>query len=106
MLDLPPEQLAEIRRILSEHLPECEARAFGSRVRGTAREYSDLDLAIVCDNKIPERLMEELRDVFADSGLPIRVDLLDWNSISESFRRVIEGRYEVVREAAGFKARI
>ena len=45
--DLEPGHLETVRRILREHLPEAEVRAFGSRVAGGARQYSDLDLAVV-----------------------------------------------------------
>jgi len=46
MIDLAPEQLAEVRKILSETVPEYRAVAYGSRVRGTNRRFSDLDLAV------------------------------------------------------------
>ena len=47
MIDLPPQHLETIRAILRRYLPECEVRAFGSRVTGPAKSYSDLDLAVV-----------------------------------------------------------
>lgn len=47
MIDLTPKSLETIQRILAEHVPQCEVRAFGSRVKWTATDYSDLDLAIV-----------------------------------------------------------
>ena len=98
MFDLTDEHLSEVRRILSEHMPDCEARVFGSRVRGRARKYSDLDIALVGDAKIDERRIESLKDAFADSDLPFRVDVLDWHAISDSFRKVIEKGYEVVQK--------
>ena len=33
--------------ILHKNVPEYEVWAFGSRVKGTAKRYSDLDLAII-----------------------------------------------------------
>ena len=44
-IDLNPNHLATVQRILAEHVPECEVRAFGSRAAWTAKDYSDLDLA-------------------------------------------------------------
>lgn len=41
MIDLPPHHLTTVQRILAEHLPDCEVRAFGSRVTGKARKHSD-----------------------------------------------------------------
>lgn len=103
MIDLPPEYLLEVRRILAEVVPECEVRAFGSRVSGRAQTYSDLDLAIVGRGSIDAARLEALKDAFSDSGLPFIVDVLDWNAISESFRKVISGRYEVLQEAGQSK---
>ena len=47
MIDLNPHHLGTVKRILAEHVPDCEVRAFGSRATWTAWEYSDLDLAVV-----------------------------------------------------------
>lgn len=48
MIDVSPDHLAEVQAILREHVPECEVRAFGSRVQETAKPYSDLDLVKDC----------------------------------------------------------
>jgi len=44
MIDLTPLQCQTIQDILQRLVPDCEVRAFGSRVRGAAKPYSDLDL--------------------------------------------------------------
>ena len=98
MIDLDEKHLAEVLAILSEHVPECEVRAFGSRVGGNAQRYSDLDLALVGQEKLDWRRLEGLKDAFAESDLPIMVDVLDWHAISPEFRGVIERRYAVVRK--------
>ena len=46
-LDLPHRYRDQLEALLREHVPECEVRAFGSRAAWTAKDYSDLDLAIV-----------------------------------------------------------
>ncbi len=96
MIDLSPQHLATVERILAEHVPQCEVRAFGSRVRWTAKDYSDLDLAVVCEGELDRRLLERLQEAFVESDLPMRVDVLDWWRIEESFREVIGERYEVL----------
>jgi len=98
MIDLKPTHLATVKRILAEHVPGCEVRAFGSRVTWTAKEYSDLDLAVVGDGPLDWGTMGNLKEAFEESELPMRVDLLDWNSVAESFRRVIEKKFEVIQE--------
>lgn len=97
MIDLAPEYLESIRAILAGHLPNCEVRAFGSRVRGTATRYSDLDLVLVGEERIAKDCLNRLEEAFAESDLPIRVDILDWWAITESFRAVINRHYEVVQ---------
>ncbi len=94
MIDLPPLYLEIIKRILKEYVPGCDVRVFGSRVNGTAKKHSDLDLAVVDKEKIPTRKMNALREAFEDSDLPIRVDVLDWHAISADFRAIIEKRFE------------
>lgn len=96
MIDLKTQYLEEVRQILAEHVPGCEVRAFGSRAKWTAREFSDLDLAVVGDELLDWRLLGKLQNAFEESDLPITVDVLDWHATSESFRRVIDSDYTVV----------
>ncbi|OHB32438.1 MAG: hypothetical protein A2X84_07915 [Desulfuromonadaceae bacterium GWC2_58_13] len=100
MLDLRPEWLVTVRRLLAEHVPDAEVLAFGSRVNGTSHDGSDLDL-VIRDPETPDRAnahLPRLREAFADSRLPILVDLLDWAQIPEAFREEIrKGRVELVQ---------
>lgn len=97
MIDLGPDHLKTVRRILAEHVPDCEVRAFGSRVTWTAKEYSDLDLAVIGERRLDMDTLRPLREAFEESDLPFRVDVLDWRAISESFQKVIEPKYEVIQ---------
>ena len=99
MIDLNPKHLKTIQYILAEYIPEYEVRAFGSRVKWTAKDYSDLDLAIVGSKSLSLRQKRQLAEAFEESNLPIRVDVVDWQSISESFKKVIAERYEVIQKA-------
>lgn len=93
-------ELHIVSGILQRYVPYCEVRVFGSRRDGTARTYSDLDLAIVGEGKMDEALIDTMKDAFQESDLPYRVDLLDWNTISPEFRNVIESRgFEIVSSA-------
>ena len=100
MIDLRSDHLEVVKRILAEHVPECEVRTFGSRVTGTAKDYSDLDLTIVGKERIDRRRMGRLREAFAESDLPFRVEVQDWHTISKSFQEIIEKQYEVVQKPA------
>ena len=96
MIDVEPHHLAEIRRILREHVPGCEVRAFGSRVTGNAKPWSDLDLAIAGPAPMGWEKAALLIEAFQESTLPFRVDVLDWHEASPNFQAVIARRYAII----------
>ncbi len=96
MIDLSPEHLAEVKLILRTNVPGCQIRVFGSRITANAAKYSDLDLVICSDRIIEKSLIWKLEEAFSDSDLPFRVDVLDWQDISEQFRRKINEDYEIM----------
>lgn len=89
MIGLTPGELAEVRQILERHLPGVVVKAFGSRVEGTARRFSDLDLALITDQPLDFVTLGDLRDAFSLSNLPFFVDLVDWATIDPTFRAII-----------------
>ena len=99
-VDLRPDHLATVREILRRHVPDRGVWAFGSRIRGTAHIASDLDLCIRGDDPLGFERLGRLRDAFSASALPFRVDVVDWASTAESFRKVIEKERVVVQKMA------
>lgn len=97
MIDIRRDHLEIVLAILSEHVPRHEVWAFGSRVGRKAKKHSDLDLVIKTGSPLPVNLLARLRDAFSEADLPFKVDLLDWSLVSEDFRRIIEGNFEVVQ---------
>ena len=95
-IDLSPEHLELVQSLLQSHLPGVAIWAYGSRVRGNAREYSDLDLAAFTTPEQTSRL-HDLRQAFEDSDLPFRVDLFAWDEIPVSFHSQIRQHYAVVQ---------
>lgn len=100
MIDIRREHLEVVKEILYAHVPDCEVWAFGSRIQGNAKAYSDLDIVVVGERKIESKRFYSLKEAFEDSELPMRVDVLDWQAISESFRNVIKKKYEILQHAA------
>ncbi|MBI4238881.1 MAG: nucleotidyltransferase domain-containing protein [Deltaproteobacteria bacterium] len=96
MIDLPADQLAQVKAILSQHVPAAEVRVFGSRAAGTPKKYSDLDLAIVDRERLSLNTLGALREAFQESDLPIRVDVVDWHALSDEFKTVIAAHYVVL----------
>lgn len=96
-IDINPTHLKMIQSILDEHVPDCEVRAFGSRAKWSASDYSDLDLAVVGDQPLEWRALGRLKDALEESTLPFRVDVLDWHDISDNFREIIRGDCTVIK---------
>ena len=88
-----------VRDILKKHVPQYAVWAFGSRARRTAKPHSDLDLCVVSDKPLDYFVLGALTDDFSDSDLPWKVDVVDWATTSESFRKIIERDKVVVQEA-------
>lgn len=94
MLELSPEQLRQLRIILSRRLPQREVRAFGSRVTGRSKPHSDLDLVAMGDAPIDDLSLAELRADLDDSDLPFRIDVVLWPNAPPHLREAI-GRASV-----------
>ena len=97
MIDMQPEQLLEVKEILEQHVLGWEVRAFGSRVTGRTKPWSDLDLAIVGPEPMGLRRRGRLIEAFQESTLPFRVDVLDWHEASPSFQAIIAEHYAVIQ---------
>jgi len=98
-LDVRPEHLAMVQDILRRHVPDREVWAFGSRVTGKARGTSDLDLCVIGEIPLSYETSARLRYDFSESDIPYTVDVIDWATTSESFRKIIEQDTVVVQEA-------
>ena len=88
-IEVQPEHLAIVCAILQKHVPHYDVRAFGSRVQGRARRYSDLDLVIMTDEPLALDVLAGLAEDFTDSDLPWKVDIVDWATTDAGFRAII-----------------
>ena len=96
-IDIRQDHLKIVQDILKKHLPEYEVWAFGSRVKWTAKQYSDLDLCVISDQPLDDRVSGGLKDDFSESDLPWKVDVVDWTTTNAPFRKIIEGAKVVVQ---------
>lgn len=88
-----------IQSILATYIPHREVWAFGSRVKGRVKSFSDLDIAIMGDSPMSIAEIADLKQAFSDSDLPYKVDLVLWSDTSENFRQLIANSHVVIRLA-------
>lgn len=88
-IDLTPAQRKQIVAFVQHYLPNTEVWAYGSRVKFTAKSYSDLDLVVFASQE-QELQVAQLQEALEESDLPFRVDLFIWNEVPASFRKNIE----------------
>jgi predicted nucleotidyltransferase len=105
-LDLSEEDRREVLKILQAQIPKLPVWAFGSRVQGTARAYSDLDLAVITQEPLSMAAMADLKNAFDESDLVFKVDLVDWATTSENFRKIIKKTKVVLQDGAHFPQRL
>lgn len=98
LIDIRPDHWAIVRAILQRHVPQYAVWAFGSRAKWKAKEYSDLDLAIITDQPLSLDVSTSISEDLSESDLPYKVDVVDWATTSESFRKIIERDKVVVQE--------
>ena len=96
-LGISPHDLDIVRTILQQHIPEREVRAFGSRVSGTARHFSDLDLVVMGDKPLSLKITAALAEDFSDSSLSFKVDIVDWAAASPQFQGIILQNWAIVQ---------
>ena len=89
-VEMTPAQWKIVRSVLSSVVPEARVWAFGSRVAGNAKPYSDLDLAVDAHNKLDLTILATLQEAFSESDLPFKVDIVDYFSAKESFKSIID----------------
>lgn len=94
-LDVNPRHLSMVKEILGKLIPMKTVWVYGSRIKGTAKKSSDLDLVVFGVNSSQ---FFELKEAFDESDIPFRVDLMDWNKIPESFQKNILQKYFVLQE--------
>jgi uncharacterized protein len=95
MIHLPEAWLTTLYRLFSAFVcPGYEVWAYGSRVTGQHHQGSDLDLVLVPSSTLetqPYPGLSGLKNALAESNLPITVDVMDWMTLPDNFKRVIDG---------------
>jgi type I restriction enzyme S subunit len=88
-----------IEEILITFAPNQEVLAFGSRAKFLAKPYSDLDLALKGEMPLNLSSLVDLRDAFSNSDLTFKVDIVQWENISEAFREIISKNSVLIKKS-------
>ena len=86
-------EIATVNKILARHLGNMDYRIFGSRAKGTAKKYSDLDVVLLGNEPISLLTLSNLEEEFAESDLPFKVDIVDWQRITTDFQEKIKSEW-------------
>ncbi|MEO5860907.1 MAG: nucleotidyltransferase domain-containing protein [Burkholderiales bacterium] len=83
--------LETVRAIVGRVLQGTDAKLilFGSRARGDARHWSDIDLAIQLAETSPHGVLSELRAAIEESNVLLNVDVVDLNEASPMLREAV-----------------
>ena len=82
--------------ILNDIMPNNEVWLYGSRIKGTARPNSDLDMIVFATSQQSLEI-EDLKEAFDESDLPFRVDLFTWEELPKSFHNNIKADHFVLQ---------
>lgn len=80
---IPSESFKMIISILKKNNKIKEIFLFGSRAKGNYKKGSDIDIAIIADSLSFEEL-NQIRVEINDLILPYKVDVIDFNKISNN----------------------
>lgn len=98
-LNVRPDHLAWVQTLLKRIIPTATVWAFGSRAQETARATSDLDLCVDNHQALSFETLAALRDAFAESNVPYKVDVVDWHSVDPAFQALIQKKRVVIQES-------
>ncbi len=62
---------------------------FGSRARGDHHRFSDLDLMIDSEKSLDLKV-SEIKEIFEESNLPIKIDIVELKNFADSYRAGFE----------------
>lgn len=75
--------------ILQKNFPDAIIYLFGSRATGRFREGSDIDIALKTGYRIDSHKIARTREELEDNNIPVKIDLLDYEILPESFKEEI-----------------
>ena len=102
-LCIETDQLEKVQRILALHFEGLEVWAHGARVTGVdLTPETELELVVISERPLSFEAMTAVEKAFVESGLPFRVDIIDWAKLPESLQKQIKKEHDVEQAAGEF----
>jgi predicted nucleotidyltransferase len=79
----------KIIAVLSALFPDARIYLFGSRATGKFSHGSDIDIAIDAGVALERVDVGEARDMFGESNIPFRIDVVDLNRVPKDMKDTI-----------------
>ncbi len=81
--------LERIKRVVLEDVEDEDVSVglFGSMATGSVHRSSDVDVAIVPRNGWDQGKLAQLREKLESLNVPYKVEIVDFSTVSETFRR-------------------
>jgi len=98
MIHISEKEMGMVTKILRFYAPNCDVLVFGSRYKGNHRDWSDLDLAFIRldGSSMDWEQRSELAHAFSFSNIPYKVDIIDYNGLSDKFRKFVDSGNEII----------
>lgn len=90
MKNIDEKMKQKIIAVISALIPQAKIILFGSRARGTNSERSDIDLALDAGSALPTGDVGELVDMFRESNIPYKIEIVDFYLVSKSMQDSIQ----------------
>ena len=103
MICVSSDEFKIIINILKVYIKKGKVYAFGSRYKNNNRKFSDLDIAIDIGKKLSFEFLTALKEAFEESDLPYRVDIIDYNNISDKFKKIVDNGNEIIYNSEIYK---
>ncbi len=80
----------KIINIINALLPQVKIYLFGSRARGTASKWSDIDIAIDAGMPLALTAIDEIMSIFQATNIPYKIEVVDMHRINNDMKASIQ----------------
>lgn len=79
-----------IKRIIRKYLNQSHYKVFifGSWATKTNRRFSDVDVGILGEKRLPGHIIVQIQEELGNSPIPYKVDVVDFQKVSQEFQKV------------------